>query len=573
MPTQSEWKYLKSNLLKILQPAEREELKIFLDQKLELFKILGLESLVYDFFKTKSCFTYGKLDLSPLKKLTQIKIYEWEKVKQIKLIADFIENPIQKNFKKLQEENILANIDFNEYELDLFVSDYDDNLYDQIIQDGKTVEKLTRYLLNDLRLASPLWMREQVFQALCLPNASHMTAQLLSDADTTTLYKLQFCEPRKLIQKSGRKMFFLGTQTHRIYISTHQEITSEEGLKKYRLVDYLVDTNNYYTQTMHFDPFHETMDDAHRNYNKDGIDDDKLAQIIGQPKELLNKYFESIAYGAHTHIYFQKLIDYYRNTTPNDQLPDEYTPSIAISVPNLALYTRDIFIATALNSNEEVNPEFYTMLDIDQSAIVKTEAGEINYKTLPKKNKTVEHEIPASILDSDLGMHYTMFSEGALTYNPVTFMQYLLKVIDQKEGHQFTKAKEDVNKLIDFLTKSKQGQSYMTFLITETSSSNQSAFDTDSRILQNFNSSVIYLDPATGERKNAKPIESTFIVALLFKIFNGIHKSLSPQEQNNLISILQGKMPVSELLKINNVHLEQGDTQKKHENSENEPER
>lgn len=559
MMNKPDWKNLKPDIKNCVN-FNQQKFDNFFNNQLDFLCAIGLENVVYQYIKKqvkRYNFPYDEIkqfinfDNSIIKHAREC----YNNAENIKSIKKFIEEPTLENIKKLNSSWISDNLqllksenELSEDERNLINGDTMDVLFDLIIEEKGTLAKLSSIVQNFQLLPDVVY--KNVFHAkvetgVLIDQAndplSILDTPATLKAESESLYKIQFCEPRKMLLQHGNAMIFIGLKTGRIFISRNHEMVDAQANHHYKLQDYILTDNHDAINTMHFDPYHTTTrSTAHVNYasnRQDKLTLDELATATGQPKKLLATYFTSRAQGAHTHIFFPQI---------NEKLVNE-NENIAIAVPDMARYTRDIFLATAHAQNEKIDPLFLQLLDIDQQSIKYNQDDTIDY-TIQTQNCRIDYTIPEKILNSDLGMHYTMFSDGSLTYDPTSFIKYLLKVLEGKTGTAVNKAKEDIDALKKFLKNSSQGAKYMSFLISKSSDGNKSAFETDSRILQNFNSTVIYLGNQSdgNASQETKPIETTFIVALIFKIFNGVHTALSQQEQTQIMSVLQGKIPSDE---------------------------
>lgn len=594
--TQREWGNLKEHIQKKLDDSQWKSLNTVVFEQtpsiLEFAQFLGMEDVLYEYLdKGKYFDEIGMFNIDPLKRFFNKVIVDIDpnartaffvnKNQLNNTISNFIENPTLENMSKLNNSWLLEQIpldyaDKNQNDwIDLFITESpEDNqeLFDEFCQKDKNKQIISQLQqqLEDLskksKLTYPSWYYKHFFRALLFPESlSHkeILSSMLdipSSLKSTKFYKLQFCEPRKFIAKNDNTYVFIGEISGKIFISHSKEMSNGET----KLQDFVIDENDLIINSSHFDPYHTTnINDKHINYSSDKapkdtkLSSEELATAIGQPIELLTKYFTQNAEGPHSHIFFPqinaKLSEKLQNNSQLNENSDGIldiieNESIAISVEGLANYTRDIFLATSRDIDPQNTKIYRKMLEIEDFNPTNKD-GLISYKAPNKKGEQTDYTIPNSILSNDLGMHYTMFADGTLIYDPIPLLKFLAKTLRRKNNSISRQAYNEIIRVKEFLTEEEEIKN-LCYYISEVADNQKSAFGTNAKILQEFNSSVLYIkrndDKENTDDKDQtisntpKPLEITFVVALIFKIFNDTVNLLTPVEIQQAMSIIQG---------------------------------
>ena len=219
--------------------------------------------------------------------------------------------------------------------------------------------------------------------------------------------------------------------------------------------------------------------------------------------ELFKDYYtDEIQHASHFHVFFQELKE----------------KTLAISVKNMARYTRDIFIRTATGEYGKDIEEAYDLLDIKNIQNVSTSNNKQETTYTVEGHK---YAIKGNILDCDLGMHYTQFASGGLTFNPTSFYNFINNLKSSGEYDKFkNKLPHSTQNCIDRIIQIARGN-------------NRSFFDYDSSGISSFSIST-YI-PENKQAVNT--VKNTFLVALFFKVFGDIADYLSPKQQIELAAI------------------------------------
>ncbi|MBO5394835.1 MAG: hypothetical protein J6A28_02900 [Clostridia bacterium] len=530
----------------------------------EYYKRMGLEEVLYEYFGSRN----SNPDLKALKTflttITKIdqNIDNYIRYSQeLEKLANFAKSDNFNNVSQLNSDWILKQLQIiNEQDLYLLITDEDEYVaeyYEEWLNDEQNkkiiqnLQEKAKKIVDNNQPQLPQWLHKHLFRILLMPEVldinsispTNIPSEIMSILKNNSLYKLQFCEPKKIIYQDGKTLIFQGLKTGTFFLSKTYEmvedsaVSSSDKPKYFKLIDYILEQNNNFLTTMHFDPFHRDSPTIHVNYVNKNTPSNKLslqqlAAEINQPKNLLQTYFTDTAIGAHMHIFFPQI---------NTALQNDYE-NIAISVPQLARYTLDIFLATAVKQQGEVPEKARKIFGITSLSIDKN-TGKISYQ-INTRGSDESRTIPTNILANDLGMHYTMFADGALSYNEAPFVQYLLSLSSRKDK-QIKRSKEDAEKLKEYLTTSTSDQKYncWTVLYNKFNKENQSAFETNSSISQKFNGCTYYYDNNVADAAKPKPTQTTFIIAMIYHVFSDIHTWLSDEAQAQIMSILHGHVP------------------------------
>ena len=589
--TQSEWGRLKLKIQSKLDTSQWRSLKeTVFEQKpsmVEYARFLGLEEVLFEYLDQGKYFNeVGIFNINPLKDffkrvITVIdpnaeKAFLAEVNKYGIKIFNFIDNPTLENMVQLNDQWILDQIqlDYADENQKYWINEFfkasskdDQEIFNEFIQQNKNKEIISKLqqeldsVRENITLKYPSWYYKHFFRALIFPESLSSEGVQTSMLDippalkSKNFYKLQFCEPKKFIAGNNNTYVFIGEISGKIFISHSLEMPNGE----IKLQDFVVTTDDIIINSSHFDPYHINSPTKHRNYSsgsQDKLSLPALASATKQPIELLKNYFTSIANGPHTHIFFPLINEMLEKKVQNDTTisDDKKTAiiekirheSIAISVADIARYTRDIFLATARNIDNPTIQTYCDMLEI-KNFNPSNESGLISYEAPNEEGTQTDYTISNLILNNDLGMHYTMFADGTLTYDPLPLLKFLVRVLRQKGNSVSQQAVNEIMNVKEFIDENEEIKN-LCYYVSNVADNQNSAFGTNSKILQEFNSSVLYLGDLSEEEKEAKnapkPLETTFVVALIFKIFNNVTSLLTPDEIAQATSIIQGKFIV-----------------------------